>query len=220
MSRTILGLILAAAALAKAALGWEWLEDVELETALEHVAQITGIVIAWYGRKNAKTGITWVGVRKAGALLLMVCMVGTLAACATTTQPADLGQQAKVGEGNKDTSAAGFGAVATTRRGAKLHDGTASGGNAGGEILEPVVLWNPETKTWTPIFDAEGRPLMKVVRGLRDYHNYIGSTLSVTATGSGTTDSQGLGQTGTTGQTSTPTTTVSPETDVSGIPGN
>jgi hypothetical protein len=140
---------------------------------------------------------------------LFALLIAVLAGCSTANVPSDLANKAALGEqGDKHTVAAGFGAVATTRATARLFDKNPDTGG-GGEIVEPVVLWNPETKSWQPVFGADGQPLFKTVKGLRDYNNNIGATLTytVSAAGSGTTSgeqTQGGSQTG----AATPTNTV------------
>ena len=143
---------------------------------------------------------------------LILLALLALTACATSKQPTAQDNAAQLGEGNKDLSVAAFGAVSTTRQQARLHD-INPGEGRGGTVLEPVVLWNPVTKTWEPQLDGAGNPIMKAIAGFRDYNNFIGSTISLSATGSGTTSgSQTQGQDSK--PVATPTNDVKPSTAV------
>lgn len=150
-------------------------------TGAQAVAAVLAAATAIFLRDGVNSA-----ARAAAMLLVCVSLVG----CATSQQPQDQTNRGQLGEaGDKDVVAVGFGAVGTTKAGARLHDVDPRAG-AGGEILEPIVLWNPVTETWEVQVDANGNVLMKKISSVRNYHNYIGSTLSVTATGTGTTEGQ------------------------------
>lgn len=179
------------------------------EAVTASFAAIGGMTIrAGVSNEIAKTA------SKTIAPIFLVAMA--LGGCATSTQPTDLANRSRTGEGDKDTSAAMFGAVATTRETARLSDRDLPSGG-GGETSEPVIVWNADTKTYQSVLGPDGAPLMRSVRGVRNYYNMVGNTITNTATGSGTTTGT-TSQGGTQSPTGTPTNTTSPSTDVSGLP--
>lgn len=178
----------------------------------EALAIIVPAVLGMTVRAGVSTETAKTAAKVAAPLVLAVLALG---GCATTTQPTDLANRANTGEGDKDTTAAAFGAVATTRETARLSDRDLAGG--GGDVTEPVIVWNAETKSYQTVLGPDGAPVMRHVKGLRDYYNMVANTITTSATGSGTTTGT-TSQGGTQAPTSTTTTDVKPETNVSGLP--